>query len=235
MSKNFIHTFLSVDCVIFGFDDYDLNVLLVEKDRSYNNRLKLPGSLIYDNEDVDDAAGRVLYELTGIKNMSLKQFRCFSSPERASDPEDVKWLSQEYQPGIDRLITVAYLALCKRDRKLNKISKYKRIEWISVNNLPSMPFDHNRIVEESMKEIKQWIDSDPAIAYELLPQKFTVSNLHSLYESVYNKKIDIRNFHKKISSLNYLMKLDEKETGVSHRAACYYKFDKKAYNRIGKF
>jgi len=233
MKPNFIHTYLSVDCIVFGFDDNQLNILLVKRDggNSKSRNLKLPGSLIYDEEDVDDAAIRVLYELTGIKKMSLRQFRCFASPERASHPDDRKWLDKAYQSNINRLVTVAYLSLCKINRKLNNVSKYKLTQWCPLNQLPQMPFDHNRIVEESLEEIRRWIEHDPAIVFELLPNKFTISQLHRLYEAIYAKKLDIRNFHKKVAAMDYLLQLNEKQEGVSHRAARYYKFDKITYNK----
>jgi hypothetical protein len=233
MKSNFIHTYVSVDCVVFGFENNQLHILLVQRDTNKidSNNMKLPGSLIYDDEDVDDAAQRVLLELTGIKRMKLKQFHCFASPDRANNSEDMKWLDQTYQPNINRLITVAYLSLCKIDRKLTNVSKYKSSKWCPLSEIPKMPFDHNRIVKESLTEIRNWIETDVSIAFELLPTKFTISQLHHLYEAIYNKKIDIRNFHKKIVPLNYVIPLDEKQEGVSHRAARYYKFDKHSYNK----
>lgn len=94
-----------------------------------------------------------------------------------------------------------------------------------------MPFDHNQIVEASLAEIRKWIEAEPVTIFELLPQKFTISQIHRLYEAVYNKKIDIRNFHKKIGTMQYITALEERQQGVSHRAARYYKFDKVMYNR----
>lgn len=234
MLHNFIHTYVSVDCVIFGFENDQLNILLVKKDTDFDklNNLKLPGSLIYDKEDVDDAAERVLFELTGIKRMTLKQFRCFANPERANNDKDKKWLDKEYQPNINRLITVAYLSLCKINRKLTNISKYKETAWCPVDKIPELPFDHNRIIKESLTEIRQWIENEPAIIFELLPTKFVISQLHHLFEIIYNKKIDIRNFHKKIAAMPYVVQLQEKQTNVSHRAARFYRFDKKIYNKF---
>ena len=232
MKPRFIHTHVSVDCVIFGFDDEQLNVLLVRQNEENPKDLKLPGSLIYHEENVDDAANRVLFELTGIKKMILRQFRCFASPDRASKPEDIKWLDIEYQPNIDRLITIAYLSLCKINRKLTNISKYKQSDWIPINRIPQMPFDHNQIVEESLEEIQRWIEYDSSIVFELLPTKFTISQLHRLYEAIYNKTMDIRNFHKKIAVMPYIIQLDEMQKNVPHRAARYYKFDKKIFNKL---
>lgn len=230
MEQAFIHTYVSVDCVLFGFDDEQLNILLVKKDKNSED-LKLPGSLIYDNEDVDDAAVRVLYELTGIKNMTLKQFRCFASPDRSSNTKDVKWLDSEYQPNINRLITIAYLSISKISRRLNNSSKYKTTVWTPIELVPTLPFDHNLIIKESLNEIRNWVETNPYVVFELLPQKFVISQLHKLYEAIYHKKIDIRNFHKKMLALPYLMPLDEKQKGVSHRAARYYRFDKGVYNK----
>jgi ADP-ribose pyrophosphatase YjhB (NUDIX family) len=234
MKTTFIHTYVSVDCVIFGFEDDLLNILLVQRnvDKKGDKDLKLPGSLIYNEEDVDDAANRVLFELTGIKNMSLKQFRCYASPGRANNPDDQKWLDIAYQPNINRLITVAYLSLCKVNRRLNNISKYKQTEWCPIDKIPQMPFDHNQIVKESLVEIRRWIEYNPSIVFELLPQKFTMRQLHNLYETIYDKKLDIRNFHKKVVSMSYVVPLAEKQKDVVHRAARFYKFDKKAYNKL---
>lgn len=233
MGTKFIHTYVSVDCVMFGFDNDQLNILLVQFDRDQpeDKNLKLPGGLIYNDEDVDDAAQRILFELTGIKRMNLRQFRCFASPDRASHPADMKWLSKAYQPNIDRLITVAYLSICKVDRKLQNISRFKSTQWCRLNDLPVLPFDHNQIVEAARIEIKRWIDHDPAIIFDLLPGKFTISQLHALYEAVYNQKIDVRNFHKKVKAMEYVIPLEEKQVNVNHRAARYYKFDKIIYKK----
>lgn len=233
MSQQFIHTFLSVDCVVLGFDNEQLNALLVKRDVSAEEAgsLKLPGSLIYDQEDVDDAASRVLFELTGIKKMPLRQFRCFASPNRANRPEDQKWLNQAYQPNINRLITVAYIALCKIDRKHHNISKYSS-EWCPLKKVPQMPFDHNEILLASLGEIQKWVEMEPSVIFDLLPQKFTISQLHRLYESIYAKKIDIRNFHKKVAAMPQVVALEEREVGVAHRAARFYKFDKKGYSKL---
>lgn len=233
MGTKFIHTYVSVDCVMFGFDNDQLNILLVQFDRDQpeDKNLKLPGGLIYNDEDVDDAAQRILFELTGIKRMNLHQFRCFASPDRARHPADMKWLSRAYQPNIDRLITVAYLSICKVDRKLQNISRFKSTQWCRLSDLPVLPFDHNQIVKAARIEIKRWVDNDPAIIFDLLPGKFTISQLHALYEAVYNQKIDVRNFHKKVKAMEYVIPLEEKQVNVNHRAARYYKFDKVIYKK----
>jgi len=233
----FMQTHVSVDCVVFGFDKDQLYVLLVRRNTASDNgkSLKLPGSLIFQPEDADKAAGRVLNELTGIRKMKLKQFKAFTSPVRTSDRDDVDWLEYEYHNKIDRLITIAYLSLCKITRKLNVASKYSMVEWSPVNRLPKMPFDHNQIVGESLKEIRNWVEYEPDTLFELLPTKFTVTEFRLLYEAIYDRNYDARNFHKKIAQMEFILPLDEYQQNVKHRAARYYKFDKVAYNkrRIG--
>jgi ADP-ribose pyrophosphatase YjhB (NUDIX family) len=234
MENSFLRTYVSVDCVVFGFDKSQLNVLLVQRSTpsSVAKSLKLPGSLIYQQEDADAGALRVLNELTGIKKITLRQFKSFTSPERISNQEDRKWLGITYHNNkIDRLITIAYLSLCKINRKLNSVSKYKTVEWCPVSELPQMPFDHNQIVAEALSEIQNWVEKDPAILFKLLPLKFTATDLRHLYEAIYRKKQDIRNFHKKIARMEYIIPLEEKQEKVSHKAARYYKFDSIIYNK----
>ena len=229
----FMKTHVSVDCVIFGFDQDQLYVLLVQRNTLSDSgkNLKLPGSLIYQPEDADKAASRVLSELTGIRKMKLRQFKAFTSPIRTADCDDVEWLEYEYHNKIDRLITIAYLSLCKITRKLNVVSKYSMVEWRPINQLPKMPFDHNQIVEESLKEIRNWVEYEPDTLFELLPTKFTVSEFRLLYEAIYNRNCDARNFHKKMAQMKFILPLDEYQQNVKHRAARYYKFDRVAYNK----
>ena len=233
MTTMFMQTFVSVDCVVFGFDGNQLNVLLVQRNTPgpLGKTLKLPGSLIYQQEDADSAAGRVLKELTGIHKMSLKQFKCFTSPERTSNKEDVLWLEIAYHNKVDRLITIVYLSLCKINKKLNITSEYNTVEWCSLSKLPNLPFDHNIIVNEALKEIRDWVEKEPSILFELLPVKFTAVELLRLYEAIYNRKYDVRNFHKKMGGMEYVHPLEEKQINVAHRAARYYKFDRKRYKR----
>lgn len=234
MNSNFIYTYVSVDCVVFGFDHENrLNILLAQRhldEVPKEKQKKLPGSLILSDEDVDDSAQRVLYELTGIKKMVLKQFKCFADPKRASNVDDIKWMGEEYKHNIDRIITVAYLSLCKIDHKINS-TKYDTVDWCPIDQLPALPFDHNQIIKESLVEIRKWIESDFTIIFELLPKKFTIRQLYQLYNSLSVRHIDIKNFHKKISSFSYIIPLDQIETNVAHRAARYYKFDAKIYKK----
>lgn len=234
MNSNFIQTYVSVDCVVFGFDHENrLNILLVQKyldEMPVERSKRLPGSLILSNEDVDDAAQRVLTELTGIKKMVLKQFKCYADPNRASNEDDIKWMGKEYKHQIERIITVAYLSLCKIDHKINS-AKYDTVDWCTIDKVPTLPFDHNKIITESLIEIRKWIETDFSIIFELLPKKFTIRQLYQLYSSLSEKNIDIKNFHKKIATFSYIIPLDEMEKNVSHRAARFYKFDAKVYKK----
>ena len=231
--NGYMQAYVSIDCVILGFDGKQLNILLVERKNfpAGEEKLKLPGSLIYQEEDSDTAAARVLYELTGIRKMALRQFKSFTSLQRTSSPADRLWVEVEYHHHIERLITIAYLSLCKINRKLNIVSKYKSVNWIPVNALPTMPFDHNQIVREALEEVQSWGEYEPSILFELLPSKFTAADLRHLYETIYHKTCDVRNFHKKMAGMEYVVPLDEKEQGVAHRAARLYKFDRISYNK----
>ncbi len=222
---------LSVDCVLLGFDGEELKVLLVQRNPSdeegeYND-MKLPGRLIFEDEELDDAASSVLLELTGIKQAYLRQFKTFGSISRTSNPRDVRWLEDAVKLKIGRLITVAYMSLIKITGRLNTLSPDYSAGWKSLLDLPQLAFDHNQIILEAQKEIQHMAQLDPTILFELLPAKFTALQLRRLYEQVYGRQLDVRNFHKKIMTMPYVVPLDEFETNVSHRAARFYKFDKK--------
>jgi ADP-ribose pyrophosphatase YjhB (NUDIX family) len=233
MENSFLQTYVSIDCVVFGFDKSQLNVLLVQRNTPHSMRLewKLPGSLIYQQEDANDGAHRVLNELTGVKKVTLRQFKSYTSPHRTSNILDVDWLEATYHNKIERVITIAYLSLIKINRELNSVSKYKTVNWRPISDLPQMPFDHNQIVEEALKEVRSWVEKDPIILFELLPTKFTASELRRLYQAIHHREYDVRNFHKKITRMEYLLPLEEKQEKVSHRAARYYKFDRVMYNK----
>ena len=152
---------------------------------------------------------------------------CSSDLNKTSDPRDVEWLENAVNLQIGRLVTVAYMAVVKIGSRSNKLDSKYQAQWISVKDLPQLAFDHNIIISEALNEIKRLIETDPLVLSEFLPVKFTALQLRRLFEQIYNKEIDVRNFHKKIKSMKYIVQLDEKEENVSHRAASYYRFDKK--------
>lgn len=238
VEKN-INLHVSVDCVLIGFDGEHFNILLVkqldkQQDEDLNN-MKLPGSLIYDDEDLDDAAKRVLNELTGLNNVKMKQFKAYGSKNRTRNPKDVLWLERFHrldEKKIDRIVTIAYLALVKIDRKFEQLSKNYDAKWIHVEKVERLAFDHFQIMQDALAYIRHYIEISPAVLFDLLPRKFTASQLRTLYQLIYNKVFDVRNFHKKIIQMSYVIPLEEKEVGVSHRAARYYKFDRTIYNKV---
>ncbi len=227
---------ISVDCVVFGSDGEQLKVLLVkrvgeEKGEVYHD-MKLPGSLIYMDEDLDEAALRVLYELTGIKNLNLIQFKAFGSRNRTSNPKDVRWLERAMQSKVERIVTIAYLSMVKIDRAIDKSLDEFQACWVALKDVKTLAFDHNLIIKEALTYIRQFVEFNPSMLFELLPRKFTASQLRILFELVYDRPFDVRNFHKKIAMMDYVVPLEEKQQGVAHRAARYYKFDKKIYNKV---
>ena len=232
-----VYPHVSVDCVVFGWEEDHLSVLLVERSGKnvhspQQHNFKLPGSLIYSDEGLDDAAHRILKELTGITKLPLKQYKSFGNPQRINNNKDILWLENAFNLKIGRIVTVAYISLCKIDRKLNKdLEKYNSAQWISVDQVPELPFDHNQIINEARDEISEWINRDPSIIFELLPLKFTATQLRTLYEVILNTHLDVRNFYKRMAVTDYIIPLEEKEKKVSHRAARYYKFSRTIYNK----
>lgn len=223
---------VSVDCVVFGFDGERMKVLLIERNITEQNELyndkKLPGSIILADEDLDDAASRVLNELTGLKNIYLSQFRSFGSPDRTKDPRDVLWLENTMQLKIGRIVTVAYVALVKIDRKIQVRHGDTRPTWVELRELAEMnlAFDHAEIISKGLDHIRHRMDIEPHLLFELLPRKFTISQLRTLYDTVHQTRSDVRNFQKKVAQWNYVVPLDEMEENVPHRAARLYRYKK---------
>lgn len=227
---------ISVDCVVIGFDGQQLKVLLIRRTDGSGDKMlhdmKLPGSLIYQDEDLDEAAKRVLFELTGLKNMTLTQFKAYGSKDRTKNPEDVCWLERSMQAKINRIVTIAYLSFVKINRTLNGQQEGRQNCWVNVSEVGPLAFDHNRIICEAMDYIRHYVETNPASLFDLLPRKFTASQFHALYECVYEKKIDVRNFYKKMALMKYVLPLEERQQGVAHRTARYFCFDKTIYNKV---
>lgn len=230
----------SVDCVLIGFDGEQLCVLLVRQAGADlvkgEVEYKLPGSLIYIDEEFDDAAHRVMEELTGLRNIELHQFHTFGSPARIQDPKDRRWLGHFYnlQTDVTRLISVAYTALIKIEHRHQRLSDTFEACWLPVEKVGPLAFDHNQILREALRYIRQRVAVAPAGLFSLLPRKFTAAQLRRLLEVVNNREYDIRNFHKFLATMKYVVATDEKEEGVAHRAARYFKFDRTIYNKTRK-
>jgi ADP-ribose pyrophosphatase YjhB (NUDIX family) len=221
--------YVSVDCVVFGFDGKELNVLLIERHiqekNSDHNDKKLPGSIIYMDENLDEAASRVLTELTGLKNIPLSQFQSFGDPRRSENPRDVLWLEKTTHTKIERIVTVGYVALIKINRKITLDSEDRSANWCNVREIEKMnlAFDHSLIIRKGLEYIKHWFGVEPDLMFKLLPRKFTLPQLRLLYDAVNQTRSDVRNFQKKIKQWKNLVMLDEFEKNVPHRAARLYK------------
>ena len=133
---------------------------------------------------------------------------------------------------VERIVTIAYLSMVKIDRTLDKNLDDHQACWVALKDVKTLAFDHNLIIKEAMTYIRQFVEFNPSMLFELLPRKFTAAQLRTLFELVYDKAVDVRNFHKKIAMMEYVVPLEEKQQGVAHRAARYYKFDKKVYNKV---
>ena len=209
---------LTVDCVVFGLDEEDLKIILIQRDRDpYKEQWALPGGFVHNDESLEEAAMRELREETGIGNVFLEQLYTFGDVQR--DPRG-------------RVISVAYYALVNlRDHNIKAATDARDAAWFSVDDIPKLPFDHNKILEVALKRLRGKVRYEP-IGFELLPQKFTLTQLQRLYEKILEQDIDKRNFRKKILSMELLKELDEVQMDVAHRAARLYKFDEKKYRQL---
>ncbi len=222
---------ISVDCVIFGFDGESLKLLLIEqragadfpKDKL---QMALPGDLVQANEGLDESAARVLTELTSLEGIYLKQFHTFGDPNRVKGLKDQDWLRSFRANPDQRVITVGYYSLVRmEDYQPEAASFAAKASWVDVNEIPSLAFDHNEIVEEGIKTLREELDSKH-IGFELLPDKFTLGQLQLLYEIILDKKLDKRNFRKNIKKMDQVIPLDEKQQGVLHKPAQLFRFER---------
>ena len=225
---------VSVDCAVFGFDKGGLKVLLIERDNPDNTEGKnyqLPGDLIRNDENLDDAANRVLRELTNIDKLFLEQFAAFGDPQRVKRENDLEWLRSVRKDPEARVVTVGYYSLIKPENfKLAANSFARKAEWVNVKEVPELAFDHNQILSTALEALKLKMRTVP-VGFELLPKKFTLHQLQSLYEAVLGTEIDKRNFRRKILGMKFIVPLDEKQKGVAHKPAQLFQFNKKNYNQ----
>jgi len=229
MAVKQINPHISVDCVIFGFDRSKLKVLLIERDRTDEagkvlTDLKLPGNFITDQEDLDQAAVRILEELTGLRELYLQQFGVFGSPERISDIIDINWLKDTTGMDIRRVVTTAYYSLVRIDKSKRDLVKFNRASWEDVHSIGELAFDHTEIIHFGLQAIRKEIRFMPVVL-ELLPARFTIRQLQALYEEILGMKLDNRNFRKKVLKSPYLKQLNVKQKGVAHKPAFYYKIN----------
>ena len=174
---------VSVDCIIFGFDEGKLRILIGKRQMDPGRgEWSLYGGFVRSDESLDDAANRVLYDLTGLRNLYMRQVGAFGSVDR--------------DPG-ERVISIAYYALINVNDYEDRLRKEHRVEWVNIDEIPQLYSDHNEMVRKALKLMRQKIKSEP-IGFRLLPSLFTLTQLQRLYEAIHGEELDKRNFRKRI-------------------------------------
>ena len=211
---------VSVDCIIFGFDEGELRVLIGKRKMDPGRgEWSLYGGFVRSDEGIDDAANRVLYELTGLRNLYMRQVGAFGSVDR--------------DPG-ERVISIAYYALINVKDYDNRLRLEHGVEWVNIDDLPLLYSDHNEMVRKARKMMQQKISTEP-IGFRLLPSLFTLTQLQRLYEAVNGGSIDKRNFRKRIKDMDFIEKTELIDKTGSKRGAFLYRFNKRAYNEDPNF
>lgn len=212
---------VAVDCIIFGYDEggRELKLLLLKRNfQPAKGEWSLMGGFLKGDESVDSAAKRILNQLTGLSDVYMEQLYTFGEIDR--------------DPG-DRIISIAYFALIKINSSDLELVKNHGATWIPFSKMPDLIFDHSAMVERALKKLQIRARTQP-IGFELLPDKFTIPQLQGLYEAIYNKQLDKRNFRRKLLSMDLLQKQDDKEKESSRKGAWYYRFDAQKYQDLLK-
>ncbi|MEP2281107.1 NUDIX domain-containing protein [Maribacter sp.] len=207
---------LAVDCIIFGFYQEELTILLVERDfEPAKDEWSLIGGFLKQKENLNDAASRILKRLTGLNNIYMEQVHSYSKIDR--DPKE-------------RTISVTYFALIDVAHHCKDLLKENPIKWFNIKDIPSLIFDHNKMVKDALTLLRNRISNKP-IGFELLPEKFTMRQLQKMYEAILDIELDKRNFINKFNSFDLLNKLNEKDMSSSKKGAFLFEFDKDKYQK----
>ncbi|MDR2682677.1 MAG: NUDIX domain-containing protein [Dysgonamonadaceae bacterium] len=207
---------VSVDCVILGFKDGKINVLITQrKFDPLRGEHTLLGGFVRENENLDETVSRVVAEFTGIENVYMEQVGAYGDVGRDS---------------AGRVISVVYYALIDMQQFDEKLRRQHHTEWFNINQVGQLIFDHNRLLDDTIKILRRRTATQP-VGFNLLPGKFTLPQLQSLYEAIYQHPLDKRNFRKKVFEMDILERLDEKDKSSSKRGAYYYQFNKERYDR----
>ncbi len=208
---------VALDSIIFGFDDGELKLLIHKRKMDpARGQWSLFGGFLRREEGLDEGASRILHELTGLENIYMEQLQTYGEIDR--DP-------------AGRVISVAYYALIPAHRYSASYSKRYGATWVGLNELPELIMDHRLMVEKGLKRLRRRASTQP-IGFELLPREFTMPQLQSLYEAIFQATLDKRNFRKKILSMDVLVKLNEKDMSSSRKGAYLYRFDRKKYRKL---
>jgi 8-oxo-dGTP diphosphatase len=218
-SEFFVFGF-SVDCVVFGYTQGKVKVLLIKRGAEpYLGSWALPGDLVNPEQNLLESANSVLNHLTGLSSVFLEQFKTFGDVERHP---------------AGRVITVGYYSLVKSEKHQPVASAWaEETRWFDIHKLPPLAFDHKKILQSGIRTLQRRVRYRP-VGFELLPKKFTLNELQSLYEALLISKFDKPNFRKKILSMDLLVPLNEKQQNVSHRPAKLFKFDETRYEALKK-
>ena len=211
---------LTVDCVVFGLDEQELKVMLIQRGLApFEGKWALPGGFVRIDETLEEAARRELAEETGLSDIFLEQLYTFGAVDR--DPRE-------------RVVSIAYYALVNlSDHKVHAATDARDAAWFGVHDMPSLAFDHAGILQMALDRLRAKLRYQP-IGFELLPKKFTLSQLQRLYELVLERELDKRNFRKRVLAMDLLEETDEVQQDVAHRAARLYRFDERKYRRLAK-
>ncbi len=208
---------LAVDCIIFGFDDDGLKLLLLKRNfEPAKGQWSLMGGFVREGESSDNAAARVLKDLTGLTNVYMEQLSAFSDVGR--------------DPGA-RVISISYSALINIESYDRELVQRHNAYWLKLDELPKLIFDHELMVDKALKRLRRRAATQP-IGFNLLPEKFTLTQLQRLYEAIYQVELDKRNFRKKILSMGVLEKLNEKDKISSKRGAFLFMFNEVKYHEL---
>ncbi|QLE03027.1 NUDIX hydrolase [Galbibacter sp. BG1] len=209
--------FVATDCIVFGFDDGELKLLIFKRRVApKKGDWSLIGSFVKEDEDVEHAAKRVLKEITGLDNVFFEQSYTYGKADRDDGA---------------RCISVAQFALIRIDDYDRKLTEKHGAYWYKLEDLPSLVLDHDKMVIDALNKLRQRAKHQP-IGFELLPEKFTIPQLQSLYEAIFQKSLDPGNFRKKVLSFEVLEKLNEKDKSSSKRGAFYYRFNHDNYQKL---
>ncbi|MCH1576067.1 MAG: NUDIX domain-containing protein [Flavobacteriales bacterium] len=221
---------VSVDNVVFGFDGEELQVLLIRQGLPGEDmgaerfHMAVPGDLILPEEGLDEAAARILSNLTSIKDIYLKQFHAFGAPDRVFDEKDREWLTKIRRYPNRRVVTVGYYSLVALEDYRPKPSSFaSRAEWCPLADIPTLAFDHNSIIKAGLEKLREDVVHNNII-FELLPEKFTLGQFQRLHEIILGKALDKRNFRKNVKRMAEVVPLDEKQAGVLHKPAQLYTY-----------
>ena len=211
---------LAVDCIIFGFDEGQLKILIGRRQMNPGRgEWSLYGGFVRGDESVDDAAGRVLYELTGIKTLYMRQVGAFGKIDR--------------DPG-ERVVSIAYYVLINVKDYDDRMRLERNLMWVDIKDIPPLYSDHKEMVEKALKMMRQKMSTEP-VGFRLLPNLFTLTQLQHLYEAVYGVVLDKRNFRKRIKDINCIEKTELIDKSGSKRGAALFRFNKKLYDETLHF